>query len=175
MCRSYRQQLKHGPPSHFRSTCGRAFKAGGVVLLILPRVTDFCSLSPALLSTGTFGEAFKAGGVVLKIVPMEGSVLVNGEPQKRADEILAEVSVTLTLSRLNGAAAAPGECLMLRRKVVELRGMAVYALHGAALLVRPRLHPAVLPMHRCKPSTPPCSAPLPPSNLLWPQTRPPPT
>jgi hypothetical protein len=57
---------------------------------------------------GTFGEAFKAGGVVLKIVPMEGSCLVNGEPQKRADEILAEVSVTLTLSRLNGAAAAPG-------------------------------------------------------------------
>ncbi|PRW60889.1 transducin beta 3 isoform A [Chlorella sorokiniana] len=61
------------------------------------------------IGEGTFGEAFKAGGVVLKIVPMEGSVLVNGEPQKRADEILAEVSVTLTLSRLNGAAAAPDE------------------------------------------------------------------
>ena len=39
---------------------------------------------------------------------MEGDTLVNGEPQKRADEILAEVSVTLTLSRLNGSDAAPG-------------------------------------------------------------------
>ncbi len=46
--------------------------------------------------------------MVLKIVPMAGSVLVNGEPQKRSEEILAEVSVTLTLSRLNGSAAAPG-------------------------------------------------------------------
>lgn len=48
---------------------------------------------------------------MLKLVPMEGATLVNGEPQKRADEILAEVSVTLTLSRLNGAAAEPGEGL----------------------------------------------------------------
>jgi serine/threonine-protein kinase haspin len=48
--------------------------------------------------------------VVLKLVPMEGDTLVNGEPQKRADEILAEVSVTLTLSRLNGA-ATPGMCV----------------------------------------------------------------
>ncbi|KAL4446368.1 hypothetical protein ABPG77_003175 [Micractinium sp. CCAP 211/92] len=63
------------------------------------------------IGEGTFGEAFKAGGVVLKLVPMEGATLVNGEPQKRADEILAEVSVTLTLSRLNGAAAEPGEAL----------------------------------------------------------------
>ena len=68
------------------------------------------SPSPPLhFPAGAFGEAFKAGGVVLKIVPMEGAVLVNGEPQKRADEILAEVSVTLTLSRLNGAAVAPGK------------------------------------------------------------------
>ncbi|KAL4423699.1 hypothetical protein ABPG75_001000 [Micractinium tetrahymenae] len=63
------------------------------------------------IGEGTFGEAFKAGGVVLKLVPMEGSTLVNGEPQKRADEILAEVSVTLTLSRLNGSAAEPGDAL----------------------------------------------------------------
>lgn len=33
---------------------------------------------------------------------------------------------------------------MLRRKVVELWGMAAHALHGAALLVQPRLHPAVM-------------------------------
>lgn len=52
------------------------------------------------IGEGTFGEAYISGNVVLKIVPMEGSVLVNGEPQKKADEILAEVSITLTLSNL---------------------------------------------------------------------------
>ncbi|EFN57276.1 hypothetical protein CHLNCDRAFT_9043, partial [Chlorella variabilis] len=77
---------------------------------------------------GTFGEAFKAGGVVLKIVPMAGSILVNGEPQKRADEILAEVSVTLTLSRLNGAGAAPGEALdNMTSGFVETFGVGVCA------------------------------------------------
>jgi hypothetical protein len=52
------------------------------------------------IGEGTFGEAFKAGNLVLKIVPMEGTVLVNGEAQKRAEEILAEVAITLTLSGL---------------------------------------------------------------------------
>ncbi len=71
--------------------------------------------APSLVPAGTFGEAFKAGGFVFKIVPMAGSILVNGEPQKRAEEILAEVSVTLTLSRLNGSAAAPGGRRLLGR------------------------------------------------------------
>ncbi len=51
------------------------------------------------IGEGTFGEAYKGNGLVFKIVPMEGSTLVNGEVQKRADEILAEVLVAL---RLNG-------------------------------------------------------------------------
>lgn len=38
--------------------------------------------------------------VVFKIVPLEGSLLVNGEVQKRSEEILAEVAIALTLSRL---------------------------------------------------------------------------
>jgi serine/threonine-protein kinase haspin len=54
------------------------------------------------IGEGTFGEAFCAGdGAVLKIVPMEGTLLVNGEPQKRAHEILAEVAIALTLSQLH--------------------------------------------------------------------------
>ena len=52
------------------------------------------------IGEGTFGEAFKADDIVFKIVPMEGSTLVNGEQQKRADEILAEVAITLSLSKL---------------------------------------------------------------------------
>lgn len=55
------------------------------------------------IGEGTFGEAFKAGSTVLKIVPMECDTLVNGEPQKRADEILAEVLVTMTLSDLRNS------------------------------------------------------------------------
>ena len=38
--------------------------------------------------------------VVFKIVPLEGALLVNGEVQKRSQEILAEVAIALTLSRL---------------------------------------------------------------------------
>lgn len=38
--------------------------------------------------------------VVFKIVPLEGALLVNGEVQKRSEEILAEVAIALTLSRL---------------------------------------------------------------------------
>lgn len=53
------------------------------------------------IGEGTFGEAFRAGDVVLKIVPMEGDTPVNGEPQKRAAEILAEAAVALTLSQLH--------------------------------------------------------------------------
>lgn len=52
------------------------------------------------LGEGTFGEAFKADQAVFKIVPLEGSLLVNGEVQKRSEEILAEVAIALTLSRL---------------------------------------------------------------------------
>ena len=55
------------------------------------------------IGEGTFGEAFKGPATVrgqtcstvFKIVPMEGATLVNGEKQKTADEMLAEVAVTL--------------------------------------------------------------------------------
>lgn len=52
------------------------------------------------IGEGTFGEAYKGGGVVFKIVPMQGETLVNGEPQKRADEIKAEALIALRLSAL---------------------------------------------------------------------------
>lgn len=59
------------------------------------------------LGEGTFGEAFKADQAVFKIVPLEGSLLVNGEVQKRAEEILAEVAIALTLSRLREPSGDP--------------------------------------------------------------------
>lgn len=53
----------------------------------------------------------QGGKVVFKIVPMEGATLVNGEPQKVAEEILAETEITLTLSQMRGA---PGEAVPQR-------------------------------------------------------------
>ncbi|KAL6772007.1 hypothetical protein ACKKBG_A28625 [Auxenochlorella protothecoides x Auxenochlorella symbiontica] len=58
------------------------------------------------IGEGTFGEAFKASGQVLKIVPMEGDIRVNGELQKRADDMLGEVAITKTLSALADEDAA---------------------------------------------------------------------
>ena len=72
---------------------------------LLGRHVDLTKVSK--IGEGTFGEAFKAGSTVLKIVPMESDTLVNGEPQKRADEILAEVVVTLTLSELRERSNPP--------------------------------------------------------------------
>ena len=71
----------------------------------LPSMDDLISQHVDLskvkkIGEGTFGEAFKSGDVVLKIVPMDGATLVNGETQKRAEEIFAEVSVALTLNQL---------------------------------------------------------------------------
>ena len=45
--------------------------------------------------------------VVFKIVPLEGSLAVNGETQKRSEEILAEVVIALTLSRLRDPTSMP--------------------------------------------------------------------
>ncbi|KAL0034660.1 hypothetical protein WJX77_001494 [Trebouxia sp. C0004] len=59
------------------------------------------------IGEGTFGEAFKADQVVFKIVPLEGDLQVNGETQKRSEEILAEVAIALTLSRLRESTSGP--------------------------------------------------------------------
>ena len=48
----------------------------------------------------------QAEGVVFKIVPMEGCTPVNGEQQKCAGDILAEVDISLRLSRLRGEPGA---------------------------------------------------------------------
>ncbi|XP_020267486.1 serine/threonine-protein kinase haspin homolog [Asparagus officinalis] len=52
------------------------------------------------LGEGTYGEAFRAGETVCKVVPIDGDLLVNGEVQKKADEVLEEVLLSLTLNSL---------------------------------------------------------------------------
>ncbi|KAG8079584.1 hypothetical protein GUJ93_ZPchr0007g3371 [Zizania palustris] len=52
------------------------------------------------LGEGTFGEAFRAGSTVCKVVPFDGTSLVNGETQKKSEEVLEEVLLCLTLNNL---------------------------------------------------------------------------
>ncbi|CAA7037065.1 unnamed protein product [Microthlaspi erraticum] len=52
------------------------------------------------IGEGTYGEAFRAGSSVCKIVPIDGDFRVNGEIQKRADELLEEVILSWTLNQL---------------------------------------------------------------------------
>ncbi|GAU11411.1 hypothetical protein TSUD_344020 [Trifolium subterraneum] len=52
---------------------------------------------------GTYGEAFKVGKCVCKIVPFDGDFRVNGEIQKRSEELLEEVLLCKTLNQLRGS------------------------------------------------------------------------
>ncbi|KAF4359357.1 hypothetical protein G4B88_024024 [Cannabis sativa] len=52
------------------------------------------------IGEGTFGEAFMAGNYVCKIVPIDGDFRVNGEVQKRSEELLEEVVLSRTLNYL---------------------------------------------------------------------------
>lgn len=51
---------------------------------------------------GTYGEAFKVGEKVCKIVPFDGDFPVNGEVQKKSEELLEEVVLSCTLNHLRG-------------------------------------------------------------------------
>ena len=55
---------------------------------------------------GSYGEAFKVGSHVLKVIPIEGDRLVNGWPQKKAQEMTGEVLVALTLSSLSSSSSS---------------------------------------------------------------------
>lgn len=57
------------------------------------------------IGEGVFGEVFQTinndgNDVVFKIVPIEGEKYVNGEPQKKFEEILSEIMISKKLSQL---------------------------------------------------------------------------
>ncbi|KAM7273078.1 hypothetical protein ACFE04_027742 [Oxalis oulophora] len=65
--------------------------------------SEFCNPKDITkVGEGTFGEAFKAGNCVCKIVPIDGNLKVNGEDQKKSEELLGEVILCRTLNLLRG-------------------------------------------------------------------------
>lgn len=58
------------------------------------------------IGEGVYGEVFMYKcptthqPIVLKIIPIEGDLIVNGEPQKRFDEILQEIVISMELSSM---------------------------------------------------------------------------
>ncbi|KAF5305552.1 hypothetical protein FQA39_LY01643 [Lamprigera yunnana] len=57
------------------------------------------------IGEGVYGEVFlyknsEGNGTVIKIIPIEGSRLVNEEPQKKYSEILSEIIIAMELSNL---------------------------------------------------------------------------
>ncbi|KAI3770900.1 hypothetical protein L6452_02048 [Arctium lappa] len=64
---------------------------------------EYCDLqSITKVGEGTYGEVFIAGEAVCKVVPFNGDSLVNGEIQKKSEELLEEVMLSLTLNQLRG-------------------------------------------------------------------------
>lgn len=61
------------------------------------------------IGEGVYGEVFMYKcptthqPIVLKIIPIEGDLLINGEPQKRFDEILQEIVISMELSGMRNA------------------------------------------------------------------------
>nr|CAD1833733.1 unnamed protein product [Ananas comosus var. bracteatus] len=71
------------------------------------------AVSLAEIGEGTYGEAFRAGETVCKVVPIDGDSLVNGEVQKKSEEVLEEVLLSLTLNNLrneNGKTNCKNSC-----------------------------------------------------------------
>nr|CAI5819285.1 unnamed protein product [Callosobruchus analis] len=57
------------------------------------------------IGEGVYGEVYllrnpKGGTSVIKIIPIEGSLIVNGERQKKYEEILSEIVISMELSNL---------------------------------------------------------------------------
>lgn len=84
------------------------------------------------IGEGVYGEVFmnkSASGIpsVLKIVPIEGNFCVNGEPQKKYDEILSEVVIAMELSNLRNDKLFMTEGFVNVKKITCVKG--AYPLH----------------------------------------------
>ncbi|XP_050223094.1 serine/threonine-protein kinase haspin homolog [Mercurialis annua] len=98
------------PFSSLLAVCGQT--APSTLLDVFSKYCDPQSITK--VGEGTFGEAFKVGTTVCKIVPFDGELRVNGEVQKKSEELLEEVVLSRTLNHLRGhdgdAADASNAC-----------------------------------------------------------------
>ena len=90
-----------GPIERLLRECGQAPN-----LEVVPSLGDFISgfvdlREATKIGEGTFGEAFMGAGRVFKIIPIEGTLLVNGEVQKTADEVRAESVIANKLTQMS--------------------------------------------------------------------------
>ncbi|KAL3573350.1 hypothetical protein D5086_023963 [Populus alba] len=78
------------------AVCGQS-----VPLTLLEVFSKYCEPDNIVkVGEGTYGEAFEAGNTVCKIVPIDGDLPVNGEVQKRSEELLEEVILSRTLNNI---------------------------------------------------------------------------
>ncbi|KOM39302.1 hypothetical protein LR48_Vigan03g268400 [Vigna angularis] len=88
------------PFSALLATCGQSTPS------LLQDIFSSVSKTIVKVGEGTFGEAFKVNNYVCKIVPFDGDFRVNGEIQKRSEELLEEVLLCKTLNLLRGKEGA---------------------------------------------------------------------
>ncbi|KAH1195806.1 hypothetical protein AAZX31_19G212100 [Glycine max] len=84
------------PFSVLLSICGQSAPS------VLQDIFSSGSETIVKVGEGTYGEAFKINNYVCKIVPFDGEFRVNGEVQKRSEELLEEVLLCKTLNQLRG-------------------------------------------------------------------------
>ncbi|EEF50024.1 Serine/threonine-protein kinase Haspin, putative [Ricinus communis] len=86
------------PFSSLLAYCGQS-----VPSTLLDVISKYCNPNDIIkVGEGTYGEAYRVGTTVCKIVPIDGELRVNGEVQKRSEELLEEVVLSRTLNHLRG-------------------------------------------------------------------------
>ena len=90
-----------GPIERLLRECGQS-PALDAVPSLGDFISDYVDLRDATkIGEGTFGEAFMGAGRVFKVIPIEGTLLVNGEVQKTADEVRAESVIANRLTQMS--------------------------------------------------------------------------
>ncbi|CAH9141136.1 unnamed protein product [Cuscuta epithymum] len=89
---------------------------------LLDVISKSCNLTDIVkIGEGTYGEAFKVGEVVCKIVPFDGEFRVNGEIQKKSEELLEEVVLSGTLNSLRGNGNDMLNCCTSFIQMIDMR------------------------------------------------------
>ncbi|XP_044964707.1 serine/threonine-protein kinase haspin homolog [Hordeum vulgare subsp. vulgare] len=102
--------IEETPRTSIPSSSGEALTAFAQLLTVCRQsapitlaevFSAYCKLGSIVkLGEGTYGEAYRAGSTVCKVVPFDGDLLVNGETQKKSEEVLEEALLCLTLNNL---------------------------------------------------------------------------